>query len=90
MSDLEHIIEILRRIEKKQEEFFSEVRAMVENQQSGDNQWVDSLEVQRLLSISESTLRRHRKKNILFSKLIGGRHYYYLPDIFGIKDYYLK
>ena len=90
MSELEHIIEILERMEKRQYEFFSEVRTMNKIQGAGTGQWVDSLEVQRMLSFSPSTLYRLRKYGALVSKRLGGRYFYYAPDIFRLKDQYLK
>jgi hypothetical protein len=90
MSELKHIIEILERMEKKQNEFFSELRAMSKSQGSDTDQWVDSLEVQRMLCFSSSTLYRLRKNGDLLTKRLGGRYFYYAPDIFRLKDQYLK
>ncbi|HEY1062183.1 MAG TPA: helix-turn-helix domain-containing protein [Daejeonella sp.] len=90
MSKLAHIIEILERMEKKQNEFFSELRAMNKNWESATEQWVDSLEVQKILGISRRTLYRIRVEKILSFKRIRGRYYYFTPDIFKIKDHYLK
>lgn len=77
-------------MEKSQNEFFSEVRAMDKFQGPAISQWVDSLEVQRMLSFSPSTLYRLRKNGALVSKRLGGRYFYYAPDIFRLKDQYLK
>lgn len=90
MSELAHIIEILERMEKKQNEFFSELRAMSKIRESATEQWVDSLAVQRMLSFSPSTLYRLRKNGDLIFKRLGARYFYYAPDIFKLKDKYLK
>ena len=90
MSELAHIIEILERMEKKQNEFFSEMRGMNKFQGSVNGEWVDSLEVQRMLSFSPSTLYRLRKNGDLIFKRLGARYFYYAPDIFRLKDQYLK
>lgn len=90
MSELEYIIEILVRIEKRQNEFFSEVLAMNKFQSSDIEQWVDSLEVQKILGISRRTLYRVREEKILSCKRIRGRFYYFTPDIFKLKDQYMK
>jgi len=90
MSELEHIIEILERMEKRQNDFFSEVMGMTKIQDSSIDQWIDSLEVQKILGISRRTLYRVRAEKTLNCKRIRGRFYYFTPDIFKLKDQYLR
>lgn len=90
MSELEHLIQILERIEKRQNEFFSTVMAMDKCQGTNTKLWVDSNEVQKILGISRRTLSRIVNDDILISKIIRGRTYFYTPSIFEIKNQYLK
>ena len=54
------------------------------------DQWIDSPEVMNMLRISRTTLYRETKKGHLVFSRIGGRLYYYRPDIFKLKDKFLK
>ena len=52
--------------------------------------WLDSVEVEKLLKISTSTLYRLRKKNILNPYQLGSRNYYDPAEIQKHRDRYLK
>lgn len=52
--------------------------------------WIDSLQAQKCLGISRSSIYRLTKENRLLYRKIGGRCYYLASDIFKLKDHYLK
>ena len=48
---LQHIIEILERMEKNQEDFFARMEATLSCPPAGKEIWIDGLEVQNLLGM---------------------------------------
>lgn len=88
--ELEHIIRALNRIERLQEAILARLDAGSALQNPETAKWIDSVQVKQILGISESTLYRIRKNKILLPQRIGGRDYFYLPDIFRVKDRYAK
>lgn len=86
----ERIIEILKRMEKDQRDFFAKMEAMWSSMSPVQDKLIDSLEVQKLLNRTRRTVYRLTKKEILKAKPIGGRNYYSLNAILEIKDQYCK
>ena len=52
--------------------------------------WIDSLEVMKILHISPSTLYRRRKTVKLVPRFKGGSYLYFAPDIYDCRNEYLK
>lgn len=61
-----------------------------QNPESNISQWEDGLKIQEILKISRATLYRLRKENAFTYVQKGGRTYYYTPDIFKIRNHFLK
>ena len=49
-------------------------------QTSSWNEWVDHVDIKRILKLSDSSIYRLRKKQILRAKRVSGKWYYRLPD----------
>lgn len=47
---------------------------------SSKGEWLDNVDIKKRLNISDSTIYRMRKKNILQARQISGKWYYRLPD----------
>jgi predicted DNA-binding transcriptional regulator AlpA len=82
--DISQLFNKLLDLEKAQQEILRRLDLMVGNSpQTSDphEEWLDSLEVQKLLKISESTLYRLKKKNILVPARLGSRDYYPADEV---------
>lgn len=84
-------------MEKRQEQFISEVTGMLKNveaqaagQSPAADDWSDMLEVQKILNVSRRTAFRIRDDNQVRWKQIRGRTHFYAPDIFALRSRYLK
>ncbi len=91
MSELEHIERRLDAIQKTQEQIMQCLNDLAVTL-AGHNphDWIDSLEVQKILRISTSTLYRRRKSGKIVPHLIGGSILYFAPEIYKMRDHYLK
>ena len=90
MSELERIIQILEQMAKDQREHFARVEANSSCVPAKNKKWIDALEVQEILGISEKTVSRFNKDGTLKPRRIGRRYYYYRPAIFKDRDRFLK
>lgn len=91
MSDFELINRRLDVIQKNQEIILfrlNDLAITIAGHKPKD--WIDSLEVQEILHISASTLYRRRKKGALVPRPVGGSYLYYAPDIYNLRNHYLK
>ncbi|WP_374166370.1 helix-turn-helix domain-containing protein [Arcticibacter sp. MXS-1] len=52
--------------------------------QSADDVWLDSMQVARLLQVSERTVYRYKLRGILKAVRVGGKDFYRKSDIFPL------
>ena len=91
MSELDLLNRRLDIIQKNQDMILirlSDIAMAVQGINPDD--WIDSLEVMKILKRSPSTLYRRRKQGVLVPRLISGSYLYYAPDIYNLKDHFLK
>jgi len=91
MSELDHINQRLDIIQKNQEMLLLRLDNLaVAIEGINPDNWIDSLKVQEILRISASTLYRRRKAKKLVPKCIGGSYLYFAPEIYDLRNQYLK
>ena len=88
--ETEHIIQALHRIESRQALIFEKLEEMDARMNTNQDQWVDGLEVQKILGISRATVFRMNKSGVLTPHRVGGRSYYRLSEIFKLRNRFLK
>lgn len=82
--DISQLFSKLLNIEKAQQEILRRLDLITGNvpqSSDPDEEWLDALEVQKLLKISESTLYRLKKKKILVPARLGSRDYYLADEV---------
>ena len=90
MSELERIIQLLEQILKNQQTALD--RSAHEQSASGFNlqDWGLPEQVMGKLAISLRSLYRYRQKGLVAYTKIGGRSYYYFPDLLKLKKKFMK
>ena len=90
MSELERIIELLEQIVKNQQSALD--RSACEQSATGFNlqDWGLPEQVMEKLAISLRSLYRYRQKGMVACTKIGGRSYYYFPDLLKLKNKFIK
>lgn len=85
------ILRKLYEIIKKGNEILAQLVALnFARSDSVDENWIDGVEVQRILKISESTLYRLKKNKILNPSRLGGKDYYNAAEINQSLRKYMK
>lgn len=91
MNKLDHLIKSIDRLVELNEEILCEIRGDRGNEPAVDpTQWMEALEVLKMLKISRSTLYRRTKDETVKPRFFGSRKYYSLADIFKLKERYTK
>lgn len=91
MNKLDQLIKSIDRLVELNEEILCEIRGSGTSQPVVDpTQWIDALEVLKMLKISRSTLYRRTKDGTVNPVFFGSRKYYSLEDIFKLKKLYTK
>ena len=90
MSELERIIELLEQVVKNQQAALD--RSAYEQSAPGFNlqDWGLPEQVMEKLAISLRSLYRYRQKGMVACTKIGGRSYYYFPDLLKLKNKFMK
>jgi hypothetical protein len=53
-------------------------------------EWIDRLDVEKMLGVSESTIKRFTADGTLEARRIGQKNWYFKSDIFKHRDKFLK
>ncbi len=77
-------------MEKNQHDNFAKIEAKLSTLQNGNEEWIDSLEVQKILGVTRKTVYRLTANKTLIAKPIGRRNYYSRTSIFKLRDEFLK
>lgn len=88
--DLDHIIQALERIEKNLQTILEKLEPGKSISTFNEQDWAQQEKVLSILGISLRTLYRLRKDGRIDCKKNGSRAYYFLPDIFKIRNKFLK
>jgi len=62
----------------------------VRQERSADQEWIDRLDVEKILRSSESSIKRYTRDGILKPVRIGRKNWYKKSDIFEQLDKFLK
>ena len=90
MNKLDHLIKSIDRLVELNEEMLREIRGVSDKVSAEPTEWIDALEVQKMLEMSRSSLYRRTKDETFQSKSIGSRKYYAAEEIPKIKARYSK
>jgi hypothetical protein len=90
MSELERIIELLEQVVKNQQTALDRSDCAQSTPKFNLNDWELPEQVMKKISISLRSLYRYRKDGIVAWIKIGGRSYYYLPDLLKLKNKFMK
>lgn len=91
MSEQERIIELLEEISKDLKKVLCSQEAKCLSPMDDPKNWLTSEETMKILRVCKRTLYNLREKDKITWKLAAGnQHRYYAPDLFKIRDRYLK
>ena len=90
MSELERIIELLEQVVKNQQTALDRSECAQSAPEFNLNDWGLPEQVMEKLSISLRSLYRYRQNGIVACTKIGGRTYYYFPDVLKLKNKFMK
>jgi hypothetical protein len=90
MSELERIIELLEKILQNQQTALDRSGCEQSAPRFNLQDWGLPEQVMEKLAISLRSLYRYRQNGVVACTKIGGRSYYYFPDLLKLKNKFMK
>lgn len=90
MSEQERIIALLEEISKDLKKVLSSQEAMCLSPMDDPKNWANTRETMKITEVSVRTLYNIRLSGDVRTTRIGNQYHYYIPDLYKIRNRYVK